>query len=287
MEYVDLYLIHHPISMRPPAAEGGLCPLVVKITGFGEVGEPLEDEHIRTSIDEFLRRENPKRDVGAVASTIFPNALWRPGVPRGRLFERYLRMLPRLRRYPGNHLGLYFERMIAFSPQAPHEGNQLDFIIESFSGGLRRNSAFQIVIADPSRDHSRAPRRGFPCLQQVAVAPDEGTGTLCLTAFYATQYVIERAYGNYLGLARLGRFLAHEMGLRFSAITCVASRAVLGVSKERARALLTDINDARSGRSPFRLQSGTASSRTRLAIPSSMTARAQGGRGDRVRGAQG
>ncbi|TVU31412.1 hypothetical protein EJB05_23096, partial [Eragrostis curvula] len=28
MEYVDLYLIHHPVSMKPPVAEGG--PLVVK-----------------------------------------------------------------------------------------------------------------------------------------------------------------------------------------------------------------------------------------------------------------
>ena len=35
-----------------------------------------------------------------------------------------------------------------------------------------------------------------------------------MTGFYATQYVVERAYGNYLGLCRLGEFMAHEMGLK-------------------------------------------------------------------------
>jgi hypothetical protein len=52
--------------------------------------------------------------------------------------------------------------------------------------------------------------------------PDERSGTLGLNAFYATQQLFVKAYGNWLGLARLGVFLAHEMGLRFDRLTCFA-----------------------------------------------------------------
>ena len=37
---------------------------------------------------------------------------------------------------------------------------------------------------------------------------------MILNAFYATQQVIRKGYGNYLGLSLLGRFMAHEMGLK-------------------------------------------------------------------------
>jgi hypothetical protein len=37
------------------------------------------------------------------------------------------------------------------------------------------------------------------------------------------QYMFRRAYGNYLGLVRLGRFMAHEMGFHCDRVICVAS----------------------------------------------------------------
>ena len=46
-----------------------------------------------------------------------------------------------------------------------------------------------------------------------------------MNGFYATQYLVERAYGNYLGLCRLGAFVAHELGvplLRMTCFTCIA-----------------------------------------------------------------
>ena len=41
-----------------------------------------------------------------------------------------------------------------------------------------------------------------------------------VNAFYATQYAFERAYGNYLGLCRLGHFVAHELKLTLDRVTC-------------------------------------------------------------------
>ena len=41
-----------------------------------------------------------------------------------------------------------------------------------------------------------------------------------MNAFYATQLLFNKAYGNYLGLCRLGDFMAHEMGLTFERMNC-------------------------------------------------------------------
>jgi hypothetical protein len=43
-----------------------------------------------------------------------------------------------------------------------------------------------------------------------------------MTAFYAMQYQFEKAYGNYLGLCRLGRFVASQLGRRLTHMTCTA-----------------------------------------------------------------
>jgi hypothetical protein len=82
-------------------------------------------------------------------------------------------------------------------------------------------------VFDASHDLTRQRQRGFPCMQQVAFAPDGDQGTLSVSAFYASQYLFKRAYGNYLGLCRLGRFVAHEMGLRLERVTCYVGFAHL------------------------------------------------------------
>ncbi len=83
---------------------------------------------------------------------------------------------------------------------------------------------FQASIFDPGRDHVRQAQLPFPCLQHVNFVPQGET--LTLNAFYATQQIFNKAYGNYLGLCRLGNFMANEMGLTFSRMNCF-----IGVAK--------------------------------------------------------
>jgi hypothetical protein len=210
-------------------------PLIVTVTDFDEDSRPYEVEGTSDLIDAVLRSKSKRRassrsdrgglpSVATTASTLFPEALWRRDRSRSEFFQNYLGMLPRLRKFPPNRRGLYFERMIDFG-RGPSGGNQLENAISLFKSGVKRTSAFQIAIADPERDFTREPRQGFPCLQQLALHPSRKTGELAVTAFYGTQYLVGRAYGNYIGLCRLGRFLAREMGLRLSRVTCVASYA--------------------------------------------------------------
>ncbi|MGB7443426.1 MAG: thymidylate synthase [Coleofasciculaceae cyanobacterium] len=211
-----------------------ISPLVVSITGFNN-GIANEDQEIRQSLDKCLVDAGDQQ-IHTVANTIFPDSLWRRSkYQRHELFERYLKFLPRAKAIKHckkkNSRGLYFERLIAFG-SGPNDGNQLDFIISEYQTAKEnpkrkgvRTSMFQASIFDPGRDHVDLVQLPFPCLQHVSFVPQGET--LTLNAFYATQQLLNKGYGNYLGLCRLGNFMAHEMGLTFSRMNCFVGVAKL------------------------------------------------------------
>jgi hypothetical protein len=200
-----------------------LAPLVLSVTGFGDDGHCSEDKGIRTSLDVLLRDAN-LQSVETVASTIFPNAMWNPAAGRAQLFARYGSISTRVRTASSKNVhGVYFDRMVTGGSK--ENPNQLEFVIDRYLSrkGFRR-SVLQVATFDPTRDHSAAALRGFPCLQHVTFAPTKDG--LNVNAFYATQYMVERAYGNYLGLCRLGRFVAHELKLPLRRLTCFTGLAL-------------------------------------------------------------
>ena len=71
------------------------------------------------------------------------------------------------------------------------------------------------------------PRCGFPCLQQVSFTHDNANG-LIINAFYPTQYVFDRAYGNFLGLCRLGAFMAAYIQLNVVRFNCFIATPQIG-----------------------------------------------------------
>lgn len=226
-----------------------IVPLVVCVTGFDE-NVVQEDLRVHALLDAELRGHG-MQSIRTVASTIFPSSLWNPDRPPQELFDRYMRVLPRLHKCRLNRSGLYFERMIRFHPKgAPTPINQLEHVIATREAGNHRRSAYQMSTFDPTRDHTNQRQRGFPCLQQVSISPI-GENELSVTGFYATQTLFERAYGNYIGLCDLGRFFAHEWGRQLTRVTCVASIAELDISAregqafaQRALALTADAAEA-------------------------------------------
>jgi hypothetical protein len=193
--------------------------LIVNIEGLTDTTN-LEDMAIRSSLDQGLE-ENDDFSVSAVANTIFPASLWRPDLPRTVLFERYLKLWPRISKVRQNRRGTYFQRMISYPQPSESAFNQLEFVISAYSNGTRRRSALQCGILAPNIDLNATPFQGFPCMQQVAFIP-EGRNGLRISALYPMHYLWARAYGNYLGLIHLGRFMAFEMGLELTALTCIA-----------------------------------------------------------------
>ncbi|MYB13463.1 MAG: thymidylate synthase [Rhodospirillaceae bacterium] len=204
-----------------------VAPLILSVTGFAQEGTAVEDSAVRQALDELLKR-NGRYLVENVAFTIFPQRYWEMSRgDRDRLFELYRKTFPRLKAVnrKANSRGLYFERMMMYG-RGPCDGNQLEWILSQYKSrkGVRR-SMLQATTFDPGRDHVTSAQLGFPCLQQVSFEPtSEG---LITNAFYATQQIFDKAYGNYLGLAQLGAFMAHEMGIRLARLNVMVGVAKL------------------------------------------------------------
>jgi hypothetical protein len=249
--------------VQPGASEINLLTVVVK----DFVDEPPELLSIRNRLDEAIRRHR-KFDCHTVANTIFPLSLWNPRQERQQLYNRYLRILPDLRQADHqNQYGLYFERLIAFDEK--QRFNQLEHIISTYRQGNHRRSALHAMVFNPLTDHTHQRQRGFPCLQHVNFLPDKGE--LEVVGFYTTQHLFERAYGNYLGLCRLGRFMAHEMGLRLTKMTCIATVAQLGRASRRdldqfIREITVDVQPTNSQSAQPIMQQGVIDGATRQII---------------------
>jgi len=205
--------------------------LSISFGGFSE-NIPLEDARIRGALDALLSETSPDNAIQTVANTIFPQHMWaRANGNRQALYENYLRDLPRfVELAPArNRQGTYFSRLIADNinartgAPAPHRPpmNQLEIII-AHCQPRRRRSYLQASIFDPARDHSEAAQQGFPCLQHLTFVPDFRRSVLTLNAFYASHQILDKAYGNFLGLARLGCFVASQVDLQFERVTCFA-----------------------------------------------------------------
>ena len=190
-----------------------ITPLIVSIHGFDRNGQLQEYEPLRAAVDDLYKLKG-KLSIEDVAFTIFPNSYWEIAKrDRKEFFSLYRDSFPRMQAMNSrlNRRGLYFERMIDFG-DCPCDGNQLEWIISQFNSreGVRK-SMFQASIFDPVRDHVADAQLGFPCLQHVSFEPTKAG--LVLNAFYATQQIFDKAFGNYLGLTQLGNFMASQFGM--------------------------------------------------------------------------
>lgn len=211
-----------------------LVPLVLSLDCYGESGEIVQERVVRDTLDGLLD-DRDTFDIESLAFAIFPQRIWKMSSgKRERLFAfckksfaRWKAMYPR-----ANNLGLYFERLIQFGHEAPCDGNQLEWILSRHNGRKRvRRSMYQASIFDPKRDHTNRAQLGFPCLQQISFVPTKAG--LITNAFYATQQVFDKAYGNYLGLAQLGAFMANEMGMAPARLNVMAGVAKLDTINKR------------------------------------------------------
>ena len=197
---------------------------------------------VREVLDDFLasRPESPRRwsrwPIVTVANTIFAAELYDEETGTNALEEfsdLYLEGFEFASlASPG---GEYCHRMVAWPGP---KGEPINQLLEVASK-LRRyadpdlsygyGSTYEVAIEDPVLDlRTQLPGRngdpyGFPCLSHISLTAQDGT--VHLTALYRNQHLVKKAYGNYLGLARLGRALCHHTGLELGTVTVVATHA--------------------------------------------------------------
>jgi len=135
---------------------------------------------------------------------------------------------------------LYFERLIDWRSHDGQNMNQVEEVIQKLCAELARLNSlrfiYDLLVFSPAQD--RRPL-GFPCLSYVNVKLD--AGRLLMTAHYRNHYFVERAYGNYLGLARLQSFIAQQCGVEPGPIVCISGHAVLDDKRKVFRQLLGDL----------------------------------------------
>jgi hypothetical protein len=197
------------------------------------IADPMaERPDIRTELDAFssdaqARGQNMPR-IDSVAGTIFQTSFYRPDAadPEGHLYEMERRIRKVVRRHPQNRRGTYFERLVAYPLENGDEFNQLHHVLGRLQSaarqGHRNGNRYELAIFHPKRDPYPY---GFPCLSHISITLREGV--LDATALYRSQYFLERAYGNYLGIGEVMRFLATESGFAVGELLCVASHATL------------------------------------------------------------
>lgn len=188
-----------------------ITPLILSLTSFDETGSPLETPGFSEELDKIILRIPNARSIEDVAYTIFPKEVWNVSKnDRHVFFKTYLKVFNHYKYINlRENRGSYFERLINYGPPE-NKFNQLEWIITKKNSrkGVRR-SMFQATIFDPLKDHNGAAQIQFPCMQNISFEPTKQG--LVVNAFYATQQLLLKGYGNYLGISRLGAFMAKEM----------------------------------------------------------------------------
>ncbi len=241
----NLSLAWSEALMATNESKGGMIsPAVVRFPAHLD-SENIEDSNIREIVDGFLAEDLKNIEgqsvVETIANTIFPEQIWKLSKGnRSEFFQKYTRNIRLIMNHRNNHKGVYFQRMVAFKGDDGKMVNQLDHILNTWEKGNHRHSALQASIFDPRTDHTDERQPGFPCLQQIAFNPigTKGREGLSVVAFYASQTVTEKAYGNYLGLYRLGKFMAGEMGLTLKEVICMASDLKINNNKNKSQSKL-------------------------------------------------
>jgi hypothetical protein len=233
---------------RVVAEPGGrLVHLVSTVTDPGAELPP-----VRHVLDAALEAANSQA-VDTVAGTIFPSSLypdpgydWMPGIAADKeaeldaaaeaLYANYCDILPMLLTASGNNRGTYFARMVSWPGKEAGGPNQLaDRIVTlraEHRAGRQRNNTLDVDVAADSQEPLRGVqvyaatdkrRRGFPCLTHIDLTLHDGR--LHCMAVYRHQYLIDKGYGNMLGLSALLRFLCQQTGYEAGELVVHATMA--------------------------------------------------------------
>ncbi|HEY9177324.1 MAG TPA: hypothetical protein VIN07_06515 [Flavipsychrobacter sp.] len=166
------------------------------------------------SMTNWIKRKNPRAidpefsNTKHVINTIFPYGLAEHCPNRNVLYNTYRRIYLNSN---NKGWGTYFQRLISFNKHFIGSGtNQLEDAISALG---RSNRQRNFIVFHLSARHLESNVRpiGAPCWHFGQLI-EEQNGILSLNAVYRSQDYFEKAFGNYLGLAKLLEFICNESG---------------------------------------------------------------------------
>jgi hypothetical protein len=215
------------------------------------IADPTREvSEIRALADQLLAR-GEVQPIDTVRNTIFPRAWAERYAEPSELAAYYREQYPTIRRISRkNRRGTYFGRMVAY-PYGDASVDQLSDRVAKLrtqkSGG-HKSSMYEMNIWKPG---DLPQGMGFPCMAFLSFHLDEDR--LYLTAHYRNQFLTERAYGNYLGLAQLQCYVADAVCLTPAELMIVAGHATVdtpgNANMTAIKALIEDAHPFMSPRS--------------------------------------
>lgn len=195
------------------------------------------------------------KSVHTVANTIFPISLYTPGNPQA-FFDR-VRTGQSGRQGTvtswGPKSGTYIGRLVQYPTYGKGTFNQLARMLANLDMQSNYQDSYELALeCEPPDDDDDVPNlfgsastfvpaydnnhRGGQCLSHISLNLSR-SGELSLTALYRHQTFLTRAYGNFLGLARLQQFLVHESrkDIRCGELMVTASHAEIDAEGRRTK----------------------------------------------------
>lgn len=239
-----------------------------------DVADPLtEDVGIRAALEQhlaFMRARSSRgswQSVHTVANTIFPISLYNPGrTDSAARFFANAQMADRARhgRYSG--WGTYIGRLIDYQLPGGTRVNQLENMLRVLRGDRNWADLYEAPLTYPTETSADpdsaivdvdAPvvgpgdrrRRGGPCLAHISITALDGR--LHLAAQYRRHSYVARAYGNFLGLARLLNFLAIESQHQVGGMLIVGTHAEIEEGVVGCSDLIVSARDAQGRLQPI------------------------------------
>jgi thymidylate synthase len=180
-----------------------------------EIGNPLEWD------SAWLKQYDPKVVGGddrlsVVAKVLFPSSSRQSFETREEYYARWKAILSRARKSRALHTSwgsTYFERLLSLDGS----DNQIERMIHALTKWQRKEAALVAHLSAPAKDHLKP--IGSPCLQFIEVlwGADDA---IDLVAVYRNHDYLNKALGNFLGLARLLAFIAKESNKEPGKIIC-------------------------------------------------------------------
>lgn len=227
------------LEAAEPTRDGRLLHAVLSVS---DPSAPLQGV---VAANDALLLARGKHTVDTVANTVFPANLYAPpaldyhpnlkpvevqllDAAADDLYSSYCDMLPDLCGFAGNEHGTYFGRLVSWPGKTNDGYNQLmrrvqqlrshrnqghsaanaaDFALEGVAeieSATFKAVGLQMYKSDDER------QMAFPCLVHVDLSVV--SNRLNLLAVYRHWHLVQKAYGNLIGLTRLMHFLSQQTG---------------------------------------------------------------------------
>jgi hypothetical protein len=210
-----------------------------------EISNPLSlsdgEKRVCEELNAFLV-EHGKYSISTVINTIFPASLYvRHGATE--VFRKYRTVAVSLRKHSDWAWGTYFERMTSRVDAKGKQINPLEYLLFKLRRQAKamapKRAAYEISLVEAFLDipvyeagTDKGYHMGGPCLSHLSFKLKTDR-SLLLTAVYRSHYYIERALGNFYGLALLQDFVAKECSVKPAELVCLSTMAVVDTEKVR------------------------------------------------------